>query len=63
VVSRRNLAGGPWQQQEVVAGANGGSFETTWHITKSSLFVAHWAGDNGHPGVGSSVLSVTVKAH
>jgi photosystem II stability/assembly factor-like uncharacterized protein len=63
VVSRRNLSGGPWQQKEVVAGANGGSFETTWHITKSSLFVAHWAGDNGHPGVGSRVLTVTVKAH
>jgi len=63
VVSRRNLAGGPWQQQEVVAGANGGSFATTWHITQSSLFVAHWAGDNGHPGVGSAVLVVTVKAH
>lgn len=63
VVSRRNLAGGPWQQQEVVAGANGGSFATTWHVTQSSLFVAHWAGDNGHPGVGSAVLTVTVKAH
>ena len=25
VVSRRNLAGGPWQQQQVVAGANGGA--------------------------------------
>ncbi len=61
VVSRRNLAGGPWQQQEVVAGANGGSFETTWHVSASSLFVAHWAGDNGHPGVGSPVLRVTVK--
>jgi len=63
VVSRRNLAGGPWQQQEVLAGANGGSFATSWHVTQSSVFVAHWAGDNGHPGAGSNVLVVTVKAH
>ena len=34
IVSRRNLDGGPWQQQTVVAGANGGSFTTTWHITE-----------------------------
>ena len=60
VVSRRNVSGGPWQQQEVVAGANGGSFTTTWHLTKSSVFVAQWAGDSGRPGVGSKLLSVTV---
>jgi len=60
VVSRRNLAGGPWQEQQVVAGANGGSFATTWHITKSSVFVAQWAGDSGRPGLGSAVLKVTI---
>ena len=61
VVSRRNLAGGAWQQQQVVAGANGGSFATTWHITQSSVFVAQWAGDSGRPGQGSKVLTVTVR--
>jgi photosystem II stability/assembly factor-like uncharacterized protein len=60
VVSRRDLSGGPWQQQQVVAGANGGSFATTWHITRSSVFVAQWAGDSGRPGQGSKVLKVTV---
>lgn len=59
-VSRRNLSGGPWQRQQVVAGANGGSFTTTWHITASSVFVAQWAGDSGRPGQGSAVLRVTV---
>jgi hypothetical protein len=61
VVSRRNVSGGSWQQQEVVAGANGGSFTTTWHLSKSSVFVAQWAGDSGRPGLGSNVLSVAVR--
>ncbi len=60
VVSRRALAGGPWQQQTVVAGANGGSFATTWRITASCVFVAQWAGDSGRPGQGSKVLTVSV---
>jgi len=61
VVSRRNIAGGRWQHQVVVAGANGGSFATTWHIAKSSVFVAQWAGDSGRPGQGSTPLKVTVR--
>ncbi len=61
VVARRNLSGGPWQEQRVVVGANGGSFATTWHISQTSLFVAEWVGDSGRPGQGSSVLTVTVK--
>jgi photosystem II stability/assembly factor-like uncharacterized protein len=60
VVSRRNLAGGAWQHQVVIAGANGGSFTTTWHISRSSIFVAQWAGDSGRPGEGSKVLQVAV---
>lgn len=60
VVSRRSLSGGGWQQQQVLAGANGGSFSTTWHVTQPSVFVAQWAGDSGRPGVGSGVLKVTV---
>jgi photosystem II stability/assembly factor-like uncharacterized protein len=61
LVARRDLAGGAWRQQEVVAGANGGSFATTWHITRSSVFVAQWAGDSGRPGLGTRVLAVTVR--
>jgi photosystem II stability/assembly factor-like uncharacterized protein len=61
VVARRDLSGGFWQEQRVVAGANGGSFSTTWHITRSSVFVAQWAGDSGRPGQGSAVLKVVVK--
>jgi hypothetical protein len=60
VVSRRDVSGGSWQQQIVVAGANGGSFATTWHVTRSSVFVAQWAGDSGRPGQGSRVLRVGV---
>jgi hypothetical protein len=60
VVSRRDAAGGAWQHQEVVAGANGGSFTTTWRLSRSSVFVAQWAGDSGRPGLGSKVLSVGV---
>jgi photosystem II stability/assembly factor-like uncharacterized protein len=62
VVSRRALSGGQWRHQVVVAGANGGSFTATWHISSSSVFVAQWAGDSGRPGLGSKVLSVTVRA-
>lgn len=61
VVSRRSLNGGEWQHQVVVAGANGGSFTTTWHIGSSSVFVAQWAGDSGRPGLGSKALTVLVR--
>jgi hypothetical protein len=61
VVSRRNLSGGSWQHQVAVAGANGGSFTTTWHIRSSSVFVAQWAGDSGRASAGVRVLRVTVR--
>jgi hypothetical protein len=61
IVSRRNLAGGPWQHQVAIAGVNGGSFTTTWHVSGSSVFVAQWAGDSGRSSVGSKVLRVTVR--
>lgn len=61
VVSRRNVAGGQWQHQTVTAGANGGSFTTTWHINSSSVFVAQWAGDSGRASLGSAVLRVNVR--
>lgn len=61
IVSRRNLTGGAWQHQTATAGANGGSFTTTWKVSSSSVFVAQWAGDSGRESLGSSVLRVTVR--
>jgi photosystem II stability/assembly factor-like uncharacterized protein len=61
IVSRRNLAGGSWQHQTAVAGVNGGSFTTIWHVTGSSLFVAQWAGDSGRASVGTKLLRLTVR--
>jgi photosystem II stability/assembly factor-like uncharacterized protein len=61
VVSRRDLAGGLWQHQTATAGANGGSFTTSWRISRSSVFVAQWAGDSGRASLGSRVLRVTVR--
>jgi photosystem II stability/assembly factor-like uncharacterized protein len=61
VVSKRNVRGGFWQHQTVTAGANGGSFTTTWHVSASSVFVAQWAGESGRASLGSRVLRVTVR--
>jgi hypothetical protein len=60
VVSHRE-ARGDWEQEVVTAGANGGSFTTSWKIKRTSLFAAHWAGDSGRAGAGSTVLTITVK--
>jgi photosystem II stability/assembly factor-like uncharacterized protein len=60
VVSHHNLAGGPWEHQVVVAGANGGTFSSTWVIRHSCVFVAQWAGDSGRPGQGSTALKIIV---
>lgn len=61
VVSHRNLSGGGWQHERVIAGANGGSFGTTWTIRHSCVFVAQWAGESGRPGQGSAPLRVIVS--
>jgi hypothetical protein len=61
VVSRRNVAGGAWEHQVVVAGANGGSFTASWRVDQSSVFVAQWAGDSGRPGQGSTPLKMIVR--
>ena len=60
-MSRRDLNGRSWSHQTVTAGANGGSFTTSWKVTRSSVFVAQWAGDSGRRGAGSASLFVTVK--
>jgi hypothetical protein len=61
VVSRRDVSGGLWEHQVVIAGANGGSFTTSWRIGRPSLFVAQWPGDSGRPGLGSKVLRIAVR--
>jgi photosystem II stability/assembly factor-like uncharacterized protein len=61
VVSRRDLSGSQWTHQVVTAGANSGSFTTSWKIKRTSVFVAQWAGDSGRRGAGSTPLVVTVK--
>ena len=61
VVSRRDLRGTHWTQQIVTAGANGGSFTTSWRIKGSSVFVAQWAGDSGRRGAGSVPLAISVQ--
>jgi photosystem II stability/assembly factor-like uncharacterized protein len=61
VVARRDLTGTRWSQQIVTAGANGGSFTTSWRIRRSSVFVAQWAGDSGRRGAGSVPLTISVK--
>jgi photosystem II stability/assembly factor-like uncharacterized protein len=61
VVSRRDLRGGLWIHQIVTAGANSGSFTTSWKISRTSVFVAQWAGDSGRRGAGSKPLVLTVK--
>jgi photosystem II stability/assembly factor-like uncharacterized protein len=61
VVSRRDLRGTRWVQQIVTAGANGGSFTTSWRIRASSVFVAQWAGDSGRRGAGSTPLAISVQ--
>jgi hypothetical protein len=60
-VARRDLSGSRWSQQIVTAGANGGSFTTSWTIRRSSVFVAQWAGDSGRRGAGSVPLAISVK--
>src|SRR4051812_20126765 len=61
IVSRRDTSGSRWSHQLVTAGANGGSFTTSWKIRRSSIFVAQWAGDSGRRGAGSTPLTITVK--
>jgi hypothetical protein len=61
LVARRDIKGTNWVQQIVTAGANGGSFTTSWKIRGSSVFVAQWAGDSGRRGAGSVPLAISVK--
>jgi hypothetical protein len=38
--------------------ASNGSFTTQWRISRSTVFVAQWDGDDQRTGVGSKVVTV-----
>jgi photosystem II stability/assembly factor-like uncharacterized protein len=61
VVSARSAGATTWQSRVVTAGANGGSFTATFPISRSTTFVAQWAGDSGRQGAGSKILGVRVR--
>lgn len=62
VVSARQAGATAWTEQVVTAGANGGRFTATFRgITRTTEFVARWAGDSGRQGAGSRPLVVTVR--
>jgi photosystem II stability/assembly factor-like uncharacterized protein len=60
-VAQRGLTGTSWNTKTATAGANGGSFTTSWKISRSAVFVAQWPGDSGRSSAGSTVLTITVK--
>jgi photosystem II stability/assembly factor-like uncharacterized protein len=57
LVASRAASGGTWRTQTVRVAANG-SFTTRWRISRSTVFVAQWDGDDQRTGVGSRVISV-----
>ena len=62
VVSMRRRGASGWITQNVLAGANNGSFTATFtNVRSSSEVVAQWAGDSGRQGAGSRVLRIAVR--
>jgi photosystem II stability/assembly factor-like uncharacterized protein len=62
VVSMRRRGAAAWVTQNVLAGANNGSFTATFaNVRASSEVVAQWAGDSGRQGAGSRVLRIAVR--
>ena len=62
VVSMRRVGSSAWSTQNVLAGANNGSFTATFtNVRSSSEVVAQWAGDSGRQGAGSRVLRIAVR--
>ena len=60
-MSARAIGSTAWNEQVVTAGANGGRFTASFRISSSTQFVARWAGDSGHQGAGSTILTVKVR--
>jgi photosystem II stability/assembly factor-like uncharacterized protein len=52
--------GTKWIKQTVTVSL-GGTFTTTWKISKASVFVARWAGDATHDGDGADPVIVKLK--
>jgi photosystem II stability/assembly factor-like uncharacterized protein len=57
LVASRAASAGAWRTQTVRVAANG-SFTTQWRISRSTVFVAQWDGDDQRTGVGSTVITV-----
>jgi photosystem II stability/assembly factor-like uncharacterized protein len=57
LVASRAASGGTWRTQSVRVAASG-SFTTQWRISRSSVFVAQWDGDDQRTGAGSKVVTV-----
>jgi photosystem II stability/assembly factor-like uncharacterized protein len=60
LVSRRHRGESVWDSQLAAVG-DGGRFSTTWRVSKTSTFVAQWAGDADQAGDGSAPLVVRLR--
>lgn len=62
VLARQTDAKGgtKWSRQTVTVSL-GGTFTTTWKVSKSTIFVARWAGDATHDGDGADPVIVKLK--
>jgi hypothetical protein len=60
LVARRFRGDSGWDHHLAPVGADG-SFTTTLRVTRSSTFVAQWAGDDDQAGDGSGAVRVIVR--
>jgi photosystem II stability/assembly factor-like uncharacterized protein len=60
LVARRLRGESGWDRRFVEIGA-GGSFTSTWTVTRTTTFVAQWIGDDDQAGDGSLPLTVRVR--
>lgn len=56
-----NAKGGTGWSMKGATVSLGGTFTTTWKISKPMIFVAYWAGDATHDGDGASAVFVKLK--
>jgi photosystem II stability/assembly factor-like uncharacterized protein len=60
LVGRRERGESGWVHQDATVASNG-TFTTRWRVSKTSVFVAQWAGDENSAGDGSGALIVRVR--
>lgn len=56
-----NAKGGTKWSKKTVTVSLGGTFTTTWKVSKGTIFVARWAGDATHDGDGADPVIVKLK--